>query len=65
LISLFRQQEKVNIQTERNAEIKYAKDIRKINSFFSFHGGYIVFCKGKLTVFGTALTVNQDLKQKI
>jgi len=56
LISLFRQQVKVNCQTERNAEIKYDKDTSKIkNSFFSFHGSYIVFCNGKPTVFGTAL----------
>jgi len=27
---------------------------KKINSFFSFHGSYIGFCKGKPTVFGTA-----------
>jgi len=26
----------------------------KIYSFFSFHESYIVFCKGKSTVFGTA-----------
>jgi len=40
LISLFHQQVTVKCKTERNAEIKFEKDTRKIkiNSFISFHG---------------------------
>jgi len=43
-------------QTKRNVKIKYNKDTRKIkNKFiFLFHLSYVVFCKGKPTVFVTA-----------
>jgi len=37
---------KSKLSTERNTEIKYDKDtrkIKKINSFFSFYGSYTVF----------------------
>jgi len=40
----------VNCQTWKKCQIKYDKDTSKINSFFSFHGSYIVSCKGKPTV---------------
>jgi len=61
-MSLFRQQVKLNCQTERNAEIKYDKDTRKINSFFSFHRSYIFFCKGKPTDFGIAFDREPGIK---
>jgi len=35
-IAVFRQQVKVNCQTERNVEIRYDKDTRKIKNKFIF-----------------------------
>jgi len=57
---LFRQQVKVNCQTEKKAEIKYNKDTRKIKNKFIFLFSwncycYKVFYQGKPAVFGTAL----------
>jgi len=54
----------VNYQTESNAEIKYDNDTRKIkiNLFFSSWKLYIVFCKGKPTVFGTAFDRESGFK---
>jgi len=49
LISLFCPQVKVNCQVERNL-------------FFSFHGSYTVFRKGKPTVFGTAFDREPEFK---
>jgi len=51
---------KVNCQTERNAEIKYDKDTRKINSFFSF-----VRVSQLVLFLAQRLTVNQDSKMRI
>jgi len=34
----------------------------KINSLFSFHGSYVVFCKGKPTDFGTAFDRESGFK---
>jgi len=58
LIWLFRQQVKVNWQTEKNAVIKYDKDTRKIKNKFIFFFSWklnSLLLRVKPIVFGTAL----------
>jgi len=62
VVSSASKSELLNAQTERNAEIKYDKDTRKIQNNSSIHGRYIVFCKGKPTVFGTAFNREPGFK---
>jgi len=48
---MFHQQVKMKFQAERNDEIKFDKDIRKIKSFFSFPGSNFIIERVKSTIF--------------